>query len=371
MEEIDRISSEVFQFLYDNPELSSEEYKSTSRFVSILKDHGFDVSENFLGMETSFMALHGTGTPKFCLFAEYDALPIGHACGHNIIGSWALGTFLATSKNPEFKGSIMLVGSPAEEGRGKYASSKKKIAPYLKKMGVDVALCVHPGDRWEVSGDYYSRWRKSFTFRGKESHAAGSPEKGINALDAAVSFYSSVKALRNQLKPGTPVIFSEIIKEGGTAVNVVPALAEVWVDIRTLDSQYLEVVGRMVEDMAGGISSAHRCTLSIIELAPSTSSFKTNEALDMAVYESAKEVIRELAPPNPGNRNPIGSSDVGDVSQLIPTSQLIIKIAEEGTALHTREMLQAAGTDYAKKAMLKAIRGSFLGIMKLAKHPIE
>lgn len=368
MEKVDRISSEILHYLYENPELSSEEYNSSKFLIKVLRDGGFEVLENFLDMETSFIATHGTGSPKFCLFAEYDALPIGHACGHNVIAAWAVGTFIALAKNPEFKGTIILIGSPAEEGRGKYASSKIRIAPYLKELRVNAAFCIHPGDQWKVSGDYYARWRKSFTFFGKESHAAGSPEKGINALDAAVSFYSSVKALRNQLKADIPVIISEIIKEGGVAVNIVPALAEVWVDIRTLDTEYLDVVGRIVEDMGKGVSSAHNCSITIKELAPVTSSFRKNRELDVALYESAKDVIEELKHPDTEVGHPIGSSDIGNVSQVIPTSQLLVKIADEGTALHTKALLEAAKTDYARKAMIRAIRGVFLGIMKLAKQ---
>lgn len=358
----EKVAIEIFQKLYDNPELSSEEYNSANLIVSKLRENGIEPTENFLGMSTSFIAVYGSGAPVISIFAEYDALPIGHACGHNIIAGWAVGTFLAVAKSGNFKGTLILVGSPAEEGRGNYASSKIKIAPKLKEMGVDIALCIHPGDEWKVLGNYYARWRNSFTFSGKESHAAGSPEKGINALDPAVSFYSSVRAIRNQLSPDTPVIVSEIIKEGGVAVNIIPSKAEVWVDIRTLDIEYLNSVASIVEEIAKGEAMAGRCKLSIKQLAPVTASFKENQDLDNFLYKYAHRVISQLPPPGTKVSRPIGSSDVGNISQIIPTAQLIVKTAKSGTSLHSSSFLKSAGSELAKNAMVMAIRAMYLTI---------
>lgn len=350
-----KIAAVISRHLWNNPELSSEEINSHKFIVEFLKQRGFKVDDKFLGMNTAFLAVHGTGEPKVCIFAEYDALPTGHACGHNIIAGWAVGTFLSLSQNSGLNGTIYLVGSPAEEGRGKYASSKVKIARELKEMGIKAAFCIHPGDEWKVSGSYYARWRKSFEFIGKESHAAGAPEKGINALDAAVSFYTAGRALRNQMRPDTTVIISAIIKEGGVAVNIVPARSTVWVDLRTVDTSYLAQAAAMIDELGENIAKSYRCSLKTEELAPVTSSFKKDEFLDELMLSEGKKIITELKKPGINEDKPIGSSDVGDVSQNIPTTQLIVKISDSGVPLHSEDFLKAAGSEFAEKSMLKAI----------------
>lgn len=355
---------EVFDYLYDNPEISSEEINSSKFIMNKIRENGLEVEENFLNMRTSFISKHGKSPPSICIFAEYDALPIGHACGHNIIASWAVGTFLSLTKSEKFTGTVYLVGSPAEEGRGEYASSKVRIVPYLEKLGIDAVFAIHPGDRWKVSGNYYARWRKSFQFVGKESHAAGAPEKGINALDAAVSFYSAVKALRNQLSPDEIVIISEIIKEGGVAVNIVPGKATVWVDVRTVSSDYIDSVGSKIDNLAEGIATANSCGLLKETLAPNTLSFKRNPELDVLMFDAAKTVIPELEELEKNKERPIGSSDIGNVSQVVPTTQLIVKVAEEGTPLHSESFLKASGTDLARLSMIKAVEATYTAVIK-------
>ncbi len=356
---------EVSDFIYGNPELSSEEYKGCKHLVDALRGCNASVTENYLGMETSFMAKHGSGRPRICLFAEYDALPSGHACGHNIIAGWALGTFLTVASMGKFKGTLYLFGSPAEEGRGRYASSKVKISKELRRIGMDAAFVIHPGDSWAVFGGYYARWRKSFTFMGKESHAAGAPEDGINALDAGVSFYQAVRSLRSALPADKQIIVSSIIKDGGTAVNIIPGRAEVWVDIRAVDKDLLLHTGRRVDRMASGIASANGCGLVAQSLAPVTGSFKRNEKLDNLLLDSGTAFIDELYLVGEAERRPLGSSDVGNVSSVVPTSQLIVKIANSGTPLHSRDFLEAAGSERAKEAMLMSIRASSLAILNL------
>lgn len=362
--DIMQTSIDISRHLYSSPEMSSEEFGSYAFITGKLKERGVELEEHFLGMKTAFVAKHGSGEPKICIFAEYDALPSGHACGHNIIAGWAVGTFLSISVDKRFNGTLYLVGSPAEEGRGEYASSKVKIAPVLSEMGIKAAFCIHPGDEWKVSGNYYARWRKSFEFTGRESHAAGAPEKGINALDAAVSFYTSYRGLRNQMRPDITVIISAIIKEGGVAVNVVPSKSTVWVDVRTDESDYLAVPISLIDNLAENIAKAHRCTLNSKELAPVTSAFRKNSELDRILYKAGKKLIVDLENPEENPEKPIGSSDVGDVSQVIPTSQLIVKIADKGTPLHSGLFLKAAGTEYAEESMIKAIRIAADAIIK-------
>lgn len=360
---------DVFHYIYNHPELSSEEVESSSYLFNKIRKFSHEAVENFLGMQTSFMARLGDGNPKICIFAEYDALPLGHACGHNIIAAWAYGVFRALSLERDLNGSIYLFGSPAEEGRGKYASSKIKISEELPKMGISSALVVHPGTSWEVSANYFARWRASFVFRGRASHAAGSPENGINALDAAVNFYVNCKMVKNSIDNNITTVISEIIKDGGNAVNIIPDRAEVWVDVRSLDNTYtLDIVDKIKK--AGEASAqSNGSRLEIKELAPFTSTFKKNPDMDKIFYRSAKKFVENIKTLNEASLSrPLGSSDVGNVSQAVPTSQLIIGITNRKIALHSMEFLEEAGSLNAEEALINAVAAGYDAAKYLLSH---
>ena len=196
-ESVSRVSDEVINlsnFIHSNPELGSEEFQCTEYYLNLLRKLDVSIEDHYLGMDTAFRASFGKGKPKIGILAEYDALPIGHACGHNIIGAWAYGVF-ASLIGEISQGSVFLIGTPAEEGRGKYASSKVQIAPVLAKEGFDAVFTVHPGGEWEVGGHLLGTVRYSFVFKGKDALAAASPEKGGNAFDASVSFYINFRML--------------------------------------------------------------------------------------------------------------------------------------------------------------------------------
>lgn len=360
---------DVFHYIYNHPELSSEEVECSNYLFNKIRKFSHEAVENFLGMQTSFMARLGDGNPKICIFAEYDALPLGHACGHNIIAAWAYGVFRALSLERNLNGSVYLFGSPAEEGRGKYASSKIKISEELPKMGISSALVVHPGTSWEVSANYFARWRASFVFRGRASHAAGSPENGINALDAAVNFYINCKMVKNSIDNNITTIISEIIKDGGNAVNIIPDRAEVWVDVRSLDNTYtLDIVDKIKKaGEASALSNGSR--LEIKELAPFTSTFKKNLDMDKIFYRSAKKFVENIKTLDEASLSrPMGSSDVGNVSQAVPTSQLIIGITDRKIGLHSMEFLEEAGSPNAEEALINAVAAGYDAAKYLLSH---
>lgn len=351
---------EVFNYIYANPELSSEESKSSKFLVKKISEFCDVVQKDYLGMETSFMAKIGNGNPKVCLFAEYDALPIGHACGHNIIAAWAFGVFKSLSMEEHLNGTVYIFGSPAEEGRGKYASSKIKIGKEAKKLGINGSFVIHPYNTWAVSGQYFARWRNSFIFHGKESHAAGAPNEGINALDAAVNFYLSCKMIRSTLDNTYTTVISEIIADGGKAVNIIPERAEVIVDVRSSGDAYIESVTEKILVAAKASASSNGCTLDIKQLAPVTSTFKKNPEMDNIFYKSTKKYVPNILSLEQAKMLPaIGSSDVGDLSHSIPTSQLLVGITEDKIGLHTQEFLRIAGTSQAEESLLYAVASGY------------
>ena len=359
---------EVSKFIYEHPELSSEEFKSSKYLIEKVRKFCPEVQPNYLGIETSFKAELKPGKPSIALFAEYDALPLGHACGHNLIAAWGYGVFKALSLEKNLNLNVILFGSPAEESRGKYASSKVIISKELKKLGVEGSLVVHPYSRWEVAAKYYARWRGSFTFKGKASHAAASPQEGINALDSAVNFYISLKMIRSSLNPNVKTVISEIIKSGGNAVNIIPESTEVWVDIRcSVNDSVDEILGK-VKRAAESCATSTGCTLEIKDLAPFTPTFKPSQTMDQLFYSSASKFVNDILPLSDSQYSPeMGSSDVCSVSQEVPTSQLLIKISNQNINLHTTEFLKAAGSDFAKDSLIKAVSAGYDAVISFAK----
>ncbi len=342
--------------IHDHPELGSQEERSSKLLADRLESAGFEVERGFMGMSTSFLAKRGNSGKKVAVLAEYDALPIGHACGHNIIGAWAMGVGLSLVDELD-DATLYVVGTPAEEGLGKYAASKVVIAPELSRMGVNAVFAVHPGGEWMVGARLLGVSRYSYVFKGKDAHAAAAPEKGINALDAAVDFYLALRMMHGLLDRKHQFVLSAIIKDGGTAPNVIPGRAEVWADVRADEESYLDELIEKVNDRARAAAALNGCGLDITQLTPKLSPFKRSERLDEVYYAAAKKYLGDSLVPisEAYERIAEASSDVGNVSQLIPTSHLTIKIGPKGIAAHSLQFLQAAGSQAAMEALITAV----------------
>ena len=347
---------EISRFIHSHPELGSEEHQASALLVSKLKAHGVDVTENFLGMETAFLGKVGSGDPKVAIFAEYDALPIGHACGHNLIAAWAFGVAAAFA-NPKLpKGTIYIAGSPAEEGRGKYASSKVVMAPRLKEMGVQAAFCAHPMGEWGVGGGLLAITGMSFIFTGKEAHTAASPEHGVNALDAAVEFYIQVRMMRTMVRRDKDVVIGAVIAQGGVAPNIIPGKAEVWLNIRGNDSEYVKELVEKAKDVAEGAAKMTGCAVQSSQLGTPLESMKRSPELEELCHRHSLEYLSKVSTPDQcWTRLPMASSDITNVSQIMPTVNMFIKIGREGLPGHSEEWKQCAGKPESEEAILTAI----------------
>lgn len=347
---------EVSNFIHENPELGSEEFLSSKFIIEKLRSLNVEVEENFLGMKTAFRAKVGNGNPKVAVLAEYDALPIGHACGHNIIGAWAFGVFSALASSIK-KGTLYLVGTPAEEGRGEYASSKVRIAPVLKKDGIEAVFTIHPGGEWEVGGNNLGIIRHSLVFRGKNAHAAASPEMGLNALDAAVTFYTNFRMLHGMLGRHHQVVLSAVIKDGGVAPNIIPGRSEVWYDIRSEDDDFLSKIEELALGIADSSAEMNRCKVEHAQLTPRLSPRKPDSYLDSIYFKYAKKYLGDsVKSPEEAYRDmPRASSDVGNVSQLIPTVHLGVKVGPKGMPGHSEEMKYFSLTNESQEALLTAV----------------
>ena len=347
---------DVSRFVYAHPELGSEEREASRLLVSKLRDHGFEVSDNFMDMETAFLAKIGDGEPKVAVFAEYDALPIGHGCGHNLMAAWAFGVGASLAKTKLPRGTLYVAGSPAEEGYGKYAQSKTIIGPKLKELGTEAVFSMHPMGEWAVGWRMLASTRLSFVFRGKDTHAALSPHEGLNALDAAVQFYTQAKLMRNLVRRDKDVILSGIIRDGGSLPNVIPGRAEVWFDIRANDTQYVLELEEKVKAVAQGAATMTGCTVEFSRLGKFMDSFKRHPELESLYHKHASEYLDKLGSPDESwSKLAVASSDICNVSQIVPTVHLSVKIGREGLPGHSEEWKQCAGTKEAEEALLTSI----------------
>ena len=228
--------------IHGNPELSLEEEKSSQWLAEYLSGKGFEVTKPAYGLPTAFEAVYGEGSPSIGIIAEYDALPgIGHACGHNVIATAAMGAGLAAKAAADaFGATIRVIGTPGEEGRG----GKIRMARNGAFRNVDAAMMVHPGD-YNTSGcEAMAVAILSVEFHGKASHAAGAPQQGVNALEAMIISYNAINSLRQHVVDGSRV--HGIITDGGQAANVVPAHSAGLFYIRAKDDEYVETLKERV-----------------------------------------------------------------------------------------------------------------------------
>lgn len=341
---------QLSQYILDHPELGYEEYKASSAHAELLKIHGFEVVEGFLGIKTAFKAVFDSGKPgpAIAFLSEYDALPgIGHGCGHNLLGATNTGAGIVLSKFiKELKGKVVVFGTPAEETSG----AKVDMAEKGAFNEIDIALEVHPGSKHYRSGTSLAMEAIQFTFRGKAAHAAASPEKGINALDAAINTFVNINSLRQHILPTARI--HGIITEGGTAANIVPELAIAQFYVRAQTKTYLMELVEKVKNCAKGAALAMGAQLDISNYEASYDNLVTNQTLSDLYSKWCHNMgIKEIH----SQREGTGSLDIGNVSQLVPTIHPYFQICLEDLAAHTVEFREATKTPLAYDSMVQTI----------------
>jgi amidohydrolase len=358
---------EASHFLLENPELGSHEHKAHDWFVTNLESRGFTVTPRYLGMDTAFLATSGSGRPNIGLFAEYDALPNGHACGHNVASAFAYGLALVLAASAEFHGAVYLFGTPDEEGVGQYASSKGLVAPHLKELGVDAAFFAHPKDEWEIGAATLSKARTSFVFSGREGPNSR-PEEAINALDAAVQFYNGIKILKSTIPLRKYAVVTALIKDGGVTPKwAIPGRAETWIEIKTDDDALSNELRDRVRELAKGTASSLGVTVHESDVAPFVARLK-RDALENAYYHAARAYLPEVNDPDTVWSKPVGgmSADIGNISQEVPTAYLAIKIGRKGMMVHTDEFGEMANSRETEEAILTSIAIGYEAVLEYA-----
>ena len=349
--EIDSISDDLkamARYLYENPETAMTERKGCAYIVAYLRKQGFQVEENYLGMETAFKAIKRSGKgPRLAFLAEYDALPeIGHACGHHMIAAMSCGAAVGLAEVLDtLGGEVAVFGTPAEEtGEGKVFLTERGAF-----CGYDLALMLHPASVTTLCPKLIGIGGIDFHFTGKAAHAGSAPFDGINALDAVVLFYVGVSTLRQQLKDGTRI--HGIVLKGGSAANVIPDQGTLRLEIRSEEQTYFDEVVQKVILCAKGAATATGCELSYDWFEPVCKGMKHNGVLRDVV----KAVMAELGDcediPEDG-----GSSDVGNVSWELPTLEPQYRIFEKPCMAHNIAFAKNSMLPYGMERMVKGAR---------------
>src|SRR4030088_1631076 len=251
---VDRRAAELIataDWIHAHPEIGHQEVEAAKRLTGLLTSAGIPVEMGTAGMADAFKAELGgksSKRPRVAILAEYDALPgLGHGCGHNLIGTSAIGAGLALSEViQELAGSIWVLGTPAEESAAPNSGGKVHMVNAGVFNDVDAAIMFHPGTETAVTLDTSLAARGfEFFFHGRAAHAAGAPEEGVNALDAVVLMYNAVSVMRQQVR--SDVRIHGIILSGGAAAHIIPDYAAIRYRTRANDSEYLEeIVQRVV-----------------------------------------------------------------------------------------------------------------------------
>ena len=349
MKKIDKVSSRMLglsHYIHENPELGYQESKAVQALATFLQEESIEVERPFIGIDTAFHAsLEGQSSrPRAAFLAEYDALPnIGHACGHNLICVMSAGAVVGLKEIlPQVEGSIDLFGSPAEETNG------AKVDMVAKGVfnNVDFAMMLHPADETALSMGSLALDAREFTFQGVESHAALAPEEGVNALNAVVLLFNNVDALRQHLKSDARI--HGIITEGGVAPNIVPARAQARFNIRAKQRSYLNEVTRKVEDCARAAELATGAKLTIRNFENSFDNVVTNSVLAELMRRNFIELGESVAAELPNS----ASTDMGNVSHVVPSIHGMIRVARKGIPLHTPDFARAARSEQADRALI-------------------
>jgi amidohydrolase len=358
---------ELSHSIHAEPELAFAEHRSCAKTQALVAEYGFEMTAAPGGLDTAFRASYGSGPLVVGICAEYDALPeIGHACGHNIIAASAVGTALALAEVADQLGlTVVLLGTPAEELGG------GKVLMLGAGTFDDIAATVmlHPGPVDIAAARSLALSEVTVDYTGRESHAAVAPYMGVNAGDAVTVAQVAIGLLRQQLLPGQMV--HGIVTNGGQATNIIPGHAELRYTMRATDMTALhELEGRMAGCFSAG-SIATGCTHQVSETAPAYAELLPDPWLSETVRAEMVSLGREPLPASVEASVPMGSTDMGNVTHVMPGIHPVIGIDSGGAAIHQPAFTAAAAGPSADKAVVEGAIMLARTVVRLAETPAE
>jgi amidohydrolase len=348
--------------IHANPELGFKEVKASALLTKYLEANGFAVERGICKLATAFRASYGKGKPAIAILAEYDALPqLGHACGHNLIAGCAVGAVVAAKAAiDQCGGSVLVIGTPAEEFYG----GKVIMAERGAFDKIDTAMMAHPGGHDSATNQALACITLEVEFFGKAAHAATRPETGINALEAMLLSFAAINALRQHVLDKARI--HGIITDGGEAPNVVPAHSAGSFLVRAEDNAYLDELKEKVLNCFVGGAAATGARLEYhwgeVLYAP----LRNNLTLAELFRQNINSLGRQM--PLVGDSR-VGSTDMGNVSQLVPGIHPTIAVAPETVAIHSPEFAKVAASEAGIKGMLDAAKAMAMTVVDLVASP--
>lgn len=346
--------------IHAQPELAFKEFFACETLTQVLEEHDINAEKAVYSLETSFEATLNASeeTATAAILAEYDALPgIGHACGHNIIATSALGATLGLQAvADQLPGKIRLIGTPAEEKGG----GKELMARNGAFDGVDAAMMIHPAGTNLASMPCICVAEVEVIYHGKSSHASAMPHKGINALDGLLLAYQAISNLRQHIRSTERI--HGIITEGGAAPNIVPDHAVGQFYVRAADERELALLKPRVQACfeAGAKGSGSEVEVNWANV--DYLDLNTNWPLADKFQEHAESLGREFIPYEQALGFGAGSTDMGNVSHRIPSIHPMLAVAPPNVVIHNPEFTKWAASEKGDAAVLDGAKALALTV---------
>ncbi len=358
LDEINNLSDqmrEIASAIFAEPELGYQEFKSSARLADFLESNGFKVERNLLDMPTAFHATCGSGEgPNVAFLAEFDALPgLGHACGHNLFGTAACAAAVALARHLP-AGTVHVFGTPAEEGNVRDAGGKVPMADAGLFDNMDAVIAAHAEGRTILKQQLISRANLEMDFKGKAAHAAGAPEKGINAMDAAALAVMGINSLRQHMT--RDVRIHGLLTDTGTSINTIPEFARLRYGVRARKPETLNNAIERVVNCARCCAMALGCQFSYRHSAHPYYTMRHNMPL-LHAFAANLDLLGESYIDEVQSSY---STDMGNVSFKAPSIHPYISIGGAHLVGHTPEFAQACNGEGGFKGMILAAKSMCL-----------
>lgn len=344
---------EISHRIHERPELGNEEIFASRTLIDQLRANEFEIETDIAGHATGFIATYHSEKegPTIGYLAEYDALPgLGHACGHNIIGTASVLAGVALKQVIDhIGGKVVVLGCPAEEG-GENGSAK---ASYVKAGvidDIDIALMIHPGNETYPTINTLAVDVLDIKFYGKSAHASENADEALNALDAMISYFNGVAQLRQQIKKSHRV--HGVILDGGKAANIIPDYTHARFYTRATTRKELDILTERVNQIARGAAIQTGCDYEFGPIQNGVNEFIKTPKLDELFEKYAIEVGEEVSYDDFG----FGSTDTGNVSHIVPTIHPHVKIGSRNLVGHTHRFREAAASVHGDQALIRGAK---------------
>ncbi|NQV06964.1 M20 family metallopeptidase [bacterium] len=337
----------ISRWMYENPEIAYEEFKTSAHLVEYLGGHGFDVEYPAYGLETAFAARAGTAGPEVIICAEYDALPsVGHACGHNVIATAALGAGTALAQMADDLGiRVTVLGTPAEEKIG----GKVDLINAGAFANAAAAMMIHPSPEDTVDPGVLAVAHLEVEFHGKDAHAAGAPWEGRNALDAFVQLYVNVSTFRQHMLATDKI--HGIITRGGDAPNIIPSYTKSEWYVRASTKERMDTLMGRFSDFLQAAAQATGCTFTLAHQGHEYVDLISDPVMVDLFAANSNALGRPMQRGADRPPGAAGSTDMGNVSYVVPTIHPMVAMETGGAVNHQPEFAATTITPTGDSAM--------------------